>query len=268
MPSEPTPEQVALAQETVRNLPELMAELRRRDQYKIKRYFQDGGPYRRELYPKFVDFFKAGAIHRERALIAANRVGKSDGGSYEVTVHLTGEYPDWWEGYRFQDPIRAWASGTTGEKTKDIIQAKLLGPDNARGTGMIPARYLHHVQPKGGSVPGAVGSIWVHHVSGGLSVLQLKSYDQGRPAFEGTEQHLVWLDEEPPMDIYTECLLRTMATGGTAGAENLGGFAGGILFMTFTPLNGMTEVVGRFMPQGTIPANGIVPDEEMREVAS
>lgn len=249
-------DEVQLAELAVKHLPELEAELRRRDQYKIKRYFPDTGPYRRELYPKHMEFFASGLEHRERLLIAANRVGKSDGGSYEATLHLTGEYPDWWVGRRFATAIRGWASGTTSEKTKEIIQTKLLGPDNARGTGMIPARAIHHIQAKGHGVPGSVGSIWVKHKSGGLSVLQFKSYDQGREAFEGTEQEMIWLDEEPPLDIYTECVMRTMATGE--------GFGGGIVFMTFTPLGGLTPLVLEFMPGGVLPDGGRVPLKEVQ----
>jgi len=61
---------------------------------KIDRYYPDEGPHRRELYPKHLEFFKAGATRRERALLAANRIGKSEGvGGYETTLHLTGRYP-------------------------------------------------------------------------------------------------------------------------------------------------------------------------------
>lgn len=252
-------DEARLAELAVKHLPELEAELLRRSQYKIKRYFQAEGPFRRELYPKALKFFKAGATYRERGVIAANRVGKSDMGSFELTVHSTGEYPEWWEGKIFKEPIKAWASGTTGQKTKDIIQAKLIGPETARGTGMIPARSIHHMVPKSGGEPGSIGTIYVRHKpTGGLSVIQLKSYAEGRPSFEGTEQHLIWLDEEPPIDIYTECLLRTMATGE---------FAGGIMFMTFTPLQGQSDVVSRFMPNGSIPPDGIIQDDQF-EAAS
>jgi phage terminase large subunit-like protein len=74
----------------------------------------------------------------------------------------------------------------------------------------------------------------VRHASGGLSTLGLKSYQQGRGAFEGTEQDLVWLDEEPPLDVYVECLVRTMTTGG-------------LVMVTFTPLEGMSDVVTSFL---------------------
>jgi phage terminase large subunit-like protein len=53
---------------------------------------------------------------------------------------------------------------------------------------------------------------------------------------EGETLDWVWLDEECPMDIYTEALTRT----------NIGG---GPVWMTFTPLLGMSEVVRRFLQE-------------------
>ncbi len=241
-----TPEaQKKFAAEAVKQLGAAEAELQRRSQYKIRRYFQETGPYRRELYPKMMNFFEAGLRYRERAIIAGNRVGKTSGGAYEGTLHLTGEYPDWWKGHRFDGPIKMWAAGTTSEKVKEIVQAELIGPEHARGTGMIPARHILAIRMKSG---GTIESAMIRHVSGGISNLTFKSYDQKRPAFEGTQQHVIWLDEEPGVDIYTECLLRTMATGD---------FRGGLMYMTFTPLQGVTQVVQRFMPGGVLPINGV-----------
>src|SRR5215813_15606402 len=79
---------------------------------KINSYFPETGPLRRELYPKHQEFFAAGAKFRERLMLAANRVGKTEGvGGYELVLHLTGQYPGWWKGRRFDRPIRAWAAG-------------------------------------------------------------------------------------------------------------------------------------------------------------
>jgi hypothetical protein len=107
--------------------------------YKIRGYFPDTGPYRRELYPKHMALIAAGQIHRERCFLAGNRVGKTDLGAYEMTCHLTGLYPHWWNGRRFEHPIEAWAGGETSVTCRDITQEKLLGeirnPDKL-GTGM------------------------------------------------------------------------------------------------------------------------------------
>lgn len=197
----------------------------------------------RDGYRKHLEFFKAGARYRERCAMCANRVGKTFGmGGYEMSAHLTGLYPDWWEGRRFPGPIRAWAAGKTNETTRDIVQATLLGEvvsgtrKALSGTGIIPGDCIDmaRITWKMG-VADLVDTIRVKHVSGGWSLLGLKSYQQGRGSFEGTAQHVIWLDEEPDAAVYGECLIRTATTGG-------------IVMITFTPLLGLSEVVLQFMP--------------------
>ena len=104
------------------------------------------------------------------------------------------------------------------------------------GTGMIPADLIvdHRYKPNTNQ---SLDWISVRHVSGKNSWIGMKSYDQGRKAFEGTEKDFIWLDEEPPMPIYTECLTRTATVDG-------------IIFDTFTPLEGATEMVLSFMEPG------------------
>lgn len=202
---------------------------------KLESYYPEDGPLRRELYPKHAQFFAAGSEFRERCMLAGNRVGKTEGvGGYEMALHLTGRYPSWWIGRKFERPVRAWAAGDTAKTVRDIIQRKLLGAHGQHGTGLIPGDDLISTAPWAG-VPDAVEMIYVRHLSGGESLLQLKSYDQKREAFQGTEQDIIWLDEECPEDIYTECLLRTMTTSG-------------LLMLTFTPLCGLTPLVQQFMP--------------------
>jgi terminase large subunit-like protein len=89
----------------------LERERTRRNQRKIDRLFPDTGPLRRELYVKHLKFFRAGAVYRERLFMAGNRCGKTTAGAYEMAVHLTGQYPHWWEGRRFDGAIDAWAAG-------------------------------------------------------------------------------------------------------------------------------------------------------------
>ena len=201
---------------------------------RIETYYPDAGPLRRELYPRHMEFFRAGAEHRERLMLAANRVGKTEGvGGYETVLHLTGAYPDWWRGRRFDRPVRAIAAGDSARTVRDIIQAKLLGRPGVPGTGLVPGAAIGRTTAKSG-VAGALDTVSIRHLSGGSSLLALRSYDQGREAFQGTEQDVVWLDEEPPLPVYTECLMRTMTTGG-------------LVMLTFTPLLGMSEVVLAFL---------------------
>lgn len=208
---------------------------------KIDTMYPDTGPLRRELYPKHLEFFEAGANYRERCAMAANRVGKTEGmGGYETALHLTGQYPAWWKGRRFDHPVNFWAAGKTNETTRDIVQNKLFGPVTGAGqnkgfagTGLIYADCIGKIGWKQG-VTDFADTVAVKHVSGKWSQLGLKSYQQGRGSFEGTERHGIWLDEEPPLDIYSECLIRTATTNG-------------IVYITFTPLEGTTGTVLMFI---------------------
>ena len=220
---------------------------------KFGAFFPDKGPLRRELYRKHMEFFKVGALYRERCFMAGNRVGKTIAGTYETTCHLTGNYPDWWEGRVFKTPIRAWVAGKTNETTRDILQNELLGNISftgqrkiVDGTGLIP-RDLLGVEPgqmswKAG-VADLVDTIKVRHKLGGWSELGLKSYQQGRGSFEGTARHLIWFDEEPPLDVYGEALIRTATTKG-------------LIMLTFTPLEGLSDVVQSFLPKEMRPGGG------------
>lgn len=216
---------------------DIAGELERRKRNKIASYFPDTGKFSRDKYVKHLEFFAAGAQHRERAFIAGNRTGKTESGAYETTCHLTGIYPHWWQGKRFSKPVKGWAAGDTGKTAKEILQAALLGDPGRIGTGMIPGDLIVHKTAKPG-IADAVDTAWIKHVSGGNSVITFKSYDQRREAFQGTSQDFVWLDEECPLDIYSECLIRTMTTHG-------------LVLLTFTPLSGLTETVLTFLPGGT-----------------
>lgn len=231
--------------ETLRLLEE---KAKRKAGRKLETYYPDEGFLSRDKYPKHISFFAMGAIVSQRCVMAANRVGKTEGiGGPEVTWHLTGNYPDWWTGRRFSKPVVAWASGTTNKKTQEIIQEKMLGKSDKIGTGLIPAVTIVRTTPKPG-LPDAVSTIYVkHHTNGvfdGVSTLTLKSYEMGREAFEGNEVDVVWLDEEPPTNVYFECQTRTMST--VPGQEN------GLILCTFTPLEGLSETALLFAPTGAI----------------
>lgn len=186
--------------------------------------------------PEFGNYIAAGVVHH-------NTEGA---GGYETTLHLTGRYPDWWTGKRFTKPVQFWAAGKTNETTRDIVQRKLFGKisytsgrKGFAGTGLVPLEDIGGVTWKQG-VSDLADTIQIKHQSGGWSQLGLKSYQQGRGSFEGTEQDGIWLDEEPPMDIYGECVIRTATTRG-------------IIYTTFTPLEGMSEMAMSFLPDGKVP---------------
>jgi phage terminase large subunit-like protein len=228
----------------------LEAQVKRQKRRKIDTYYPATGPLRRELYPQHMEFFRLGATVPTRAFMAGNRVGKTEGaGGYEISCHLTGKYPDWWPGRKFLHPVDAWAAGDTKETVRDIIQLKMLGPE-PYGTGMIPGDDIVHVAKRPNS-NGAVDYVMVKNVFGGNSRLGFKSYDQGREAFQGTEKHVVWLDEESNESIRSECVMRLMTTDG-------------LLIETFTPLRGLTPIVMTYLGDAAAIPDGRVSVEGTR----
>lgn len=231
--------------------------------HKMETFFPDGGPFSRHLYPKHMEFMAAGKNYLQRAIIAANRTGKTIMGAYEMTCHLTGEYPHWWQGRKFKSPIHAWAASVNNESTKNILQYELLGDPAVPGSGMIPRDKLFRDQAgrlkmiKKPGVADAIETVYVKHKSGGTSRLDFKSYEQGREAFQGTKRQVIWLDEEPrDYGIYSECLTRTMDK-----------YEPGMIYCTFTPLFGLSDVVLSFMPEGRMPEGGVHPDNPHKFVS-
>jgi phage terminase large subunit-like protein len=229
--------------ETEQELQKLLQALAYKNKYeKIGLYFPDKDMvvegrkyYSRTKYAKHLKFFELGAKYKMRLFCAANQVGKSTGSLIETTYHLTGDYPKWWKGYRFTKPIRCWAVGQNSDTIRNLLQKRLLGDVGDFGSGMIPKGCLDLdslKEAKKSSTP--ITTFRVKHKSGGFSSIDLKTYESGRRAFEGEPVDLIVCDEEPPLDIFTECVTRTVATGG-------------ILIINFTPLLGMSDMVLNFL---------------------
>ena len=227
------------------------AELERRKRNRIQTYFPDTGPLRRALYPKHLEFFAAGGKHkplpscpdgcngephRERCFMAGNRVGKTSAGIYETVLHLTGNYPHWWTGKRFDKPIKAWAASDTNKTVRGVLQEKFYGTLSEPGTGLIPGDSIVYRTTKQG-IAEAIDTIYVKHVSGGTSSVVLKSYQEGRESFQADTVSWILFDEEPSLAIFTEGLVRTMTCDGSVA-------------LVFTPLQGLSEVVLSFLPNG------------------
>ena len=195
-------------------------------------------------YPKQEKFHNLSATKRERMLLAANQVGKTWSAGFEVAMHVTGRYPDWWKGHRFEGATKWWFASTSGETTRDNPQRVLFGEIGRWGTGAIPKIDLVETK-RSHAVPDAIEIAQVKHQSGGVSMLQSKSYDQQRKGWFGETLHGIWFDEEPPSDIYTEGLTRTSAFKGMA-------------LLTLTPMLGMTDIVHLFYPQPNTPERALV----------
>ena len=199
----------------------------------FKNTFPADGPHAMSCYSKHKAFFDAGATYNERAMIAGNRTGKSVAGAYETTCHATGLYPEGWEGKRYHKPLMIWVGADTSQTARDIIQYKLLGDIGDPGSEMIPKELIVETKTRR-NIPDAIETIRVRHVSGGVSTIVIKTYEQGQSAWMGTEVDFIWIDEECPEKVYGEALIRLMTTRGS-------------IILTFTPLQGLTPLVISFL---------------------
>lgn len=191
-------------------------------------------------YPWQKDFHAAGLHNPERMLMAANRVGKTISAACEISFHLTGRYPEWWEGKKFLTPTLVWTGSPTNETSRDIVQTELLGGLGEKlGTGWVPRQFLHgQPQTRQAGVKNVIDTFAVRHESGGLSICNLKTYEQGWQKWQGTAPHVVWMDEEPDdYKIFSESQTRILTSKG-------------IVLVTFTPLLGLTELVEHFRDGG------------------
>lgn len=194
-------------------------------------------------YKKQFDFHEKGKTHRERLLMAGNQLGKTYAAGYEVAFHITGMYPDDWTGKRFTRAPRGWVGSVTAELTRDGAQRILMGPIGRWGTGCIPKELIVEIKRARG-IADAIETILVRHVSGEVSQVTFKSYKDGREAWQAETLDFIWYDEEPPEDIYIEGVTRTNNTKG-------------LVFLTFTPLLGMSNVVIRFLANKNHPDRSV-----------
>jgi len=212
----------------LKELASLLEEQKRRhDRTKLYRYIP---------YPKQAEFHNSGRRYRERLFMAGNQLGKTLAGAAEAAMHLTGDYPDWWEGHRFKKPVVMLTGSESYELTRDGVQRLLVGPPDREedwGTGFIPGAKLKRATRRLG-VTNAIDTVSVEHKTGGQSSLLFKAYEQGRGKWQANTVDYVWFDEEPPEDVYLEGITRTNA--------NMG-----LIAVTFTPLLGMSTVVARYL---------------------
>ena len=216
-------------------------------------YYPDSGDFRRALYPKHIMYYNAGASYKLRLFMAANRVGKTIAAAYEIACHVTGRYPSWWKGKRFRGPNKWWVCGVDSKNILSLLQPTFLGQVGEFGTGMIPYDCLDFdtlKDAKKADTP--ISTFRIKHSSGAYSSIEFKSYESGRLSFQSWEGN-VYLDEEPPLEIFTECLMRTM-----------GNF---IMLVTFTPLKGPTDTILNFL-EGQTYTEGPVGDGKYVVMAS
>lgn len=211
----------------------LQEKARRAEVYRYKTMYSG-------LYDWQQDFITNTSEFSAVCLCAANRIGKTYTGTYVDSIHLMGDYPDDWKGYKFDHGILAWLLGYSGEKTRDLLQQELFGrlQGGKLTGGLIPPELIVDYKSMSGT-SGALREVRVRHSSGEISTCQFWSYSQGQHALMGDSVDWYHVDEEPrDQSIYPQILTRT-ATGDKG--------KGGRGILTFTPENGRTELVIKFM---------------------
>lgn len=211
-------------------------------------------------------FFEAGArgVH-QRLIHSGNQRGKSTCCAAEVVWHAAGRYPSWWVGHRFKKPPLIWVVTESVIVSRETVQKILLGSNF--GEGLIP---LEAIAKKPIMVAGgmnAVDVLFVHHVDAegnpdGVTQIVFKSYEQRREKLQGATVDLIWCDEQPPEDVYSELLARTSASD-----EGRGGH----VMVSFTPVgkSGAAGVTYKYLSEYSADRIAIrIPSEEAEHISA
>lgn len=144
--------------------------------------------------------------------IGGNRSGKTTGGINEDIWWLRGQHP-----YR--------------KVPEPPVLGRVTTVDFKNGANKIIIPNLKQWVPPSLLINGSWEDSWdgQKHILtlANDSELEIMSYDQELDKFAGVPRHFTHFDEEPPKDIYKECLARLVDYGGS-------------WWMTMTPVEGMT----------------------------
>nr|DAQ57732.1 MAG TPA: Large terminase protein [Bacteriophage sp.] len=171
----------------------------------------------RRVHKKQMAFHKC--KKRNRWVFGGNRSGKTECGAVEAVWMARGVHPY----RRNRQNVFGWVVSLSQQVQRDVAQKKVLSylrPDQIVDIVMLSGR-------KDSPSSGVIDQIVVRNEQGGMGVIGFKSCDQGREKFQGSSLDFVWFDEEPPKDIYEECLMRVFDRRGD-------------IFGTMTPLKGLT----------------------------
>ena len=223
---------LALSPEDQKDYLDLLQKLEETRKYNKINYFQP--------YPFQKRFYDLGKDQPVRALIAANRCGKTYSAAMELSYHATGNYPDWWEGRVFDRPVTIVAAGVTSHQVKRVLQKEFIGTIHRDrkeeiGTGSLPRHTIDMKRSVGGR-DGLLPEIAVRHKDGGYSTIILYAYAQDVESMMGFTADIVYVDEQDKNKfdlIFSELVKRISSVNGLAMA-------------TFTPLAGVTHIVRQF----------------------
>jgi phage terminase large subunit-like protein len=141
------------------------------------------------------------ATHLEKLYIGGNRSGKTVGAVAEDIYWLTGTHP-----FRTDLPRPPIRGRIVAVDIEDGVK-KIVLPELAKWT---PQSFLIN-----GSWEDSYDKQSRTLTLNNGSFVELMSYEQDVEKFAGTSRHFVHFDEEPPKDIYDECLMRLVDTNGS-----------------------------------------------------
>ena len=158
------------------------------------------------------------SISKEKLYIGGNRSGKTVGGASEMVQWVTGQHK--WRTDIPRPPIRARVVAVDLEEGVK----KIVIPEIKR---WMPKKFL-----KNNSWDDSYDKQSRTLTLNNGSFIEFMSYEQEREKFQGTSRHCIWFDEEPPEEIFDECLMRLVDTDGS-------------YWISMTPLIEMTWVKSR-----------------------
>jgi len=180
---------------------------------KLKKYNKE------KVHLKQMAFHKC--LKRNRWVFGGNRSGKTECGAVEAVWWARGIHP-----YRpNRENVCGWVVSPTYEVQREVSQSKILSYLRPEWIVDVTMQSGRKSSPEGG----VIDYLTIKNVFGGVSRIGFKSADQGREKFQGASLDFVWFDEEPPRDVYEECLMRVMDRKGE-------------IWGTMTPLKGRTFV--------------------------
>ncbi len=176
----------------------------------------------RRKHIKQMDFHKS--IAKSKFVFGGNRTGKSVCGAVEAIWYATGMHPF----IQIDKACNGWVVSLTRQVQRDVAQAKILQ--------YLPKEWIVKIVMVSGSADapayGVIDFIIIRNIFGTHSKIGFKNCEQGRERFQGVSLDYIWFDEEPPENIYDECLLRLLDNGG-------------VHWVTMTPLKGRSWVYDR-----------------------
>lgn len=167
-----------------------------------------------KVHHKQVDFHSD--PHRIKGLFGGNRTGKTVAGAVEAVCHAIG-----YSRFRPLEPSSGWVVSLTNDVQRDVAQKEILK--------WLPKKDIKDILVRHGRKDDPENAILDKIVLRNGYTIGFKTCEQGREAFQGTSLGWIWMDEEPPEDIYKECMMRLVDTRGD-------------IWITMTPLKGLTWV--------------------------